>query len=46
MKPLRDLIERNRAGSGEAMPSVCSANPDVLAASVLLAEELDVPLLV
>ena len=46
MKELRDIIARNLAGSAEAMPSVCSAHPDVLAASVLLAEEADVPLLV
>ena len=46
MKELREIIARNLAGSAEAMPSVCSAHPDVLAASVLLAEEADVPLLV
>ncbi|MEO5325092.1 class II D-tagatose-bisphosphate aldolase, non-catalytic subunit [Mesorhizobium sp. CC13] len=46
MRQLRELIARNRAGSGEAMPSVCSAHPDVVAASVLLAEEADVPLLI
>jgi D-tagatose-bisphosphate aldolase class II non-catalytic subunit len=46
MKELRDLIARNRAGSGEAMPSVCSAHPDVIAASVLLAQEMRVPLLI
>lgn len=46
MRELRELIARNRAGSGEAMPSVCSAHPDVVAASVLLAEEADVPLLI
>jgi D-tagatose-bisphosphate aldolase class II non-catalytic subunit len=46
MKELRDLIARNRAGSGETMPSVCSAHPDVIAASVLLAQEMGVPLLI
>lgn len=46
MKQLRDLIARNRQGSGEALPSVCSAHPDVLAASLLLADESDVPLLI
>nr|HQU69975.1 class II D-tagatose-bisphosphate aldolase, non-catalytic subunit [Albidovulum sp.] len=45
MRELRALIARNRRGSGEAMPSVCSAHPDVIAASLLLAEELDRPLL-
>ncbi|HEY1152399.1 MAG TPA: class II D-tagatose-bisphosphate aldolase, non-catalytic subunit [Pseudolabrys sp.] len=46
MKELRALIARNRAGSGEAMPSVCSAHPDVIAAAVLLAKEKGVPLLI
>ena len=46
MRELRDLIARNRNGSGEALPSVCSAHPDVLAASLLLADEWDVPLLI
>lgn len=46
MRELRELIARNRAGSGEAMPSVCSAHPDVIAASVLLAREYGVPLLI
>jgi D-tagatose-bisphosphate aldolase class II non-catalytic subunit len=46
MKELRALIARNRAGSGEALPSVCSAHPDVIAASVLLAQEHGVPLLI
>ncbi|KNY15514.1 tagatose-6-phosphate kinase [Shinella sp. SUS2] len=46
MKELRALIARNRAGSGETMPSVCSAHPDVIAAALLLAEEHGVPLLV
>lgn len=46
MRQLRELIARNRAGSAEAMPSVCSAHPDVLAASLLLADEAGVPLLV
>lgn len=46
MRELRDLIARNRKGSGEALPSVCSAHPDVLAASLLLADQWDVPLLI
>jgi D-tagatose-1,6-bisphosphate aldolase subunit GatZ/KbaZ len=46
MKELRGLIARNRAGSGEAMPSVCSAHPDVIAAAVLLAKQKGVPLLI
>ncbi|MDR3516881.1 MAG: class II D-tagatose-bisphosphate aldolase, non-catalytic subunit [Azospirillaceae bacterium] len=46
MRELRELIARNLAGSAEAMPSVCSAHPDVLAAAILLAKEAGVPLLV
>ena len=46
MKELRALVERNRAGSGEAMVSVCSAHPDVIAASALLARDRGAPLLI
>ncbi len=38
---LRDIISRNRAGQTAAIPSVCSAQPDVLHASLVLAERLD-----
>lgn len=38
---LRQIIQRNRAGTGAAIPSVCSAQPDVLRASLTLAEALD-----
>lgn len=38
---LRDVVKRNRAGAAVAIPSVCSAHPDVLRASLLLAETLD-----
>ena len=38
---LRDIIQRNRAGQTVAVPSVCSAHPDVLRASLILAERLD-----
>ena len=34
-----DLIGRNRAGSAEALPSVCSTQPEVLTAALLLARE-------
>jgi D-tagatose-bisphosphate aldolase class II non-catalytic subunit len=34
-----DLITRNREGSAEALPSVCSTQPEVLAAALLLARE-------
>ena len=34
---LREVIRRNRAGQAVAIPSVCSAHPAVLAASLLLA---------
>ena len=36
---LREVIRRNRAGQAVAIASVCSAHPDVLAASLLLAAE-------
>lgn len=38
---LRQVIARNRAGAAVAIPSVCSAHPDVLRASLMLAEQLD-----
>ena len=37
---LRDIIRQNRAGKAVAIPSVCSAHPDVLRASLLLAKDL------
>ncbi len=38
---LLDVIRRNRAGEAAAIPSVCSAHREVLAASLALAERLD-----
>jgi len=38
---LRHIIKRNRAGETIAIPSVCSAQPDVLCAALDLAERLD-----
>ena len=38
---LRDIIRQNRSGNAVAIPSVCSAQPDVLRASLGLAERLD-----
>ena len=38
---LRDIVARNRAGETVAIPSVCSAHPDVLRASLRLAQSLD-----
>lgn len=35
---LREIIKRNRAGEAIAIPSVCSAQPDVLRASLRLAQ--------
>ena len=46
MKILRELVRRNRSGSGEALASVCSAHPDVISASLLLAKAHDTGLLV
>ena len=38
---LRDIIARNRGGAAVAIPSVCSAHPDVLRASLRLAQARD-----
>lgn len=38
---LRRIITQNRAGAKAAIPSVCSAHPDVLRASLRLAQRLD-----
>lgn len=38
---LRDTIARNRAGELAAIPSVCTAHPQVITASLMLAERLD-----
>ncbi len=43
---LRDIIARNRAGQICAIPSVCSAHPEVLRASLMLAERLDRPVVI
>lgn len=41
-----DLNARNRAGEPVAIPSVCSAQPDVLRASLLMAQEMQRPVLI
>ncbi|MFN6005591.1 MAG: class II D-tagatose-bisphosphate aldolase non-catalytic subunit [Paracoccaceae bacterium] len=46
MPDLRDIIARNRAGDAVAIPSVCTAHPDALEASLTLAETLDQPIVV
>lgn len=43
---LRDIIRRNRAGQNVAIPSVCSAHPDVLRASLMLARDLGRPVVI
>jgi D-tagatose-1,6-bisphosphate aldolase subunit GatZ/KbaZ len=43
---LHDIIARNRARQICAIPSVCSAHPDVLRASLLLAEQVDQPVVI
>lgn len=43
---LRDIIRQNRAGAAVAIPSVCSAHPDVLRASLAMAERLDRPIVI
>lgn len=45
-KRMWDLIERNRSGRAEAVPSVCSTQPEVLTAALLLAREQEGLLLV
>jgi D-tagatose-bisphosphate aldolase class II non-catalytic subunit len=46
MPDLRDIIARNRAGEAVAIPSVCTAHPEALEASLTLAESLDRPIVV
>lgn len=46
MPELRQIIARNRAGETIAIPSVCTAHPDVLEACLTLAETLDQPIVV
>lgn len=41
-----ELNARNRAGTPVAIPSVCSAQPDVLRASLLLAKDVRRPILI
>jgi D-tagatose-bisphosphate aldolase class II non-catalytic subunit len=46
MPDLRQIIARNRAGEAIAIPSVCTAHPDALDASLTLAETLGQPIVV
>lgn len=46
IRRLAELIARNRAGSGEIVPSVCCAQEDALIASLLLARDQGALLLV
>ncbi len=46
MSFLKDLVKTNRNGRAHALPSVCSANPDVLTAALLLATEQGKPPLI
>ena len=46
MKALEDVVRRNRAGETLALTAVCSAHPDVLAASLRLARQEGKTLLV
>lgn len=43
---LRHIIARNRAGEKAVIPSVCSAHPDVLGASMALARDLGAPIVI
>ncbi len=46
LEDLRQTIARNRTGESAAMPSVCTAHPDVLAAVLTQAERLDRTILI
>lgn len=46
MSLLQQIITDNRAGKAVALPSICSSHPDVIEASILLAKELNKPLLI
>jgi D-tagatose-bisphosphate aldolase class II non-catalytic subunit len=46
MPDLARIIAQNRAGDPVAIPSVCTAHPDALEASLTLAEALDQPIVV
>ena len=43
---LTDIVARNRSGERIAIPSICSAQPDVLRASMKWAERLDRPIVI
>ena len=43
---LLDIVSRNRAGETAAIPSVCSAQPDVLRASLRWAQRKDRPIVI
>ena len=43
---LRNIITRNQAGECIAIPSVCSAHPEVLSASMQLASNLNLPMVI
>ncbi|MES2915281.1 MAG: class II D-tagatose-bisphosphate aldolase, non-catalytic subunit [Pseudomonadota bacterium] len=46
MPDLRQIIARNRAGDAVAIPSVCTAHPGAIEASLALAETLGQPIVV
>lgn len=46
MSFLADLNARNRSGTPVAVPSICSAQPDVLRASLLMAQQMQRPILI
>lgn len=45
-QPLRRIIAQNRSGQAVAIPSICSAHPAVLEASLTLAQTLGAPLVI
>ncbi|WIY25806.1 class II D-tagatose-bisphosphate aldolase, non-catalytic subunit [Parasedimentitalea psychrophila] len=46
MNIVKDIIARNRSGKAVTLPSVCSAQPDVLKASLLVAHEQNAQMLI
>lgn len=43
---LKQIIAKNRSGMSVSLPSICCAQPDVIAASIRLADQLDRTLLI
>ncbi len=46
MTALTQIVAQNRAGKGSAIPSVCTAQPDVIVAAMLQAQSLETDILI